>query len=362
MTSMNNLSKDSVTNALRTVQDPELHKDIVSLGMVKNVEVGDGRVRVHIELTTPACPMKDKIRQDVESAIGKLDGQAKVDIEWSAQVRAAPKVSHQLPGVKNIIAVGAGKGGVGKSTIAVLAAMGLAREGARTGLLDADIYGPSIPKMVGLEDQKPRVRDEKIVPIEALGVRVMSMGFMVEPEKAVIWRGPMIHGVIKQFLEQVDWGELDYLIIDLPPGTGDVPLTLAQTIPLTGAVVVCTPQDVALLDAVKALRMYQQLNVDILGIVENMSYFRAPDTGKEYDLFGRGGGKKAAERLNVPFLGEIPINIAIRVAGDGGTPAANFEKTDEATRESIMGFVRNLAGQVSMRNASQTSGLELKIT
>ncbi len=355
------LTNETVRSALRTVQDPELHKDLVTLNMVKHVEVADGVVRLGIELTTPACPMKDQIQKDIEKAILPL-GASDVQIEWSAQVRAAPKLAGQIPGVKNTIAIGAGKGGVGKSTIAVLAAVGLMREGAKVGLLDADIYGPSIPKMLGIEFEKPRVRNEKILPIETHGLRVMSMGFMVEPDRAVIWRGPMVHGVIKQFLEQVDWGELDYLIIDLPPGTGDVPLTLSQSIPMTGAVVVCTPQEVALLDAIKALRMYQQLNVDILGIVENMSYFRAPDTGKEYDLFGRGGARKAAERVGVTFLGEIPINISIRTSGDAGTPADCFEKTDEATRDAILAFVRRLAGQVSVKNLGQGQPLELRIT
>lgn len=355
------LTNDQVTTAMRGVEDPELGKDLVTLNMIKRVDVSGDRVKIGIELTTPACPMKDQIQKDVERELKKI-GASTVEIEWSAQVRATPNLSQRLPGVKNTIAVGAGKGGVGKSTIAVLAAVGLAREGAKVGLLDADIYGPSIPKMSGLEFEKPRVRGDKLVPLETAGIKIMSMGFMVEPEKAVIWRGPMVHGVIKQFLDQVDWGDLDYLIIDLPPGTGDVPLTLSQTIPLTGAVIVCTPQAVALLDAIKALRMYQQLNVSILGIVENMSYFRAPDTGKEYDLFGRGGAKQAAERLGVPFLGEIPINIAIRTSGDAGTPAEVFEKSDAATREAVTNFVRRLAGQVSIKAATQPAPLELKIT
>ncbi|RIK62819.1 MAG: hypothetical protein DCC65_16870 [Planctomycetota bacterium] len=355
------LTNEAVLSALRGVNDPELHKDLVSLNMVKYVEVADGVVNLGIELTTPACPLKDQIQKDIEKAILPL-GAREVRIEWSAQVRSARGPSGQLPGVKNTIAVGAGKGGVGKSTVAVVAALGLAREGAKVGLMDADVYGPSIPKMLGIEFEKPRVRGEKILPLDAHGLKVMSMGFMIEPERAVIWRGPMVHGVIRQFLEQVDWGELDYLVIDLPPGTGDVPLTLSQSIPLTGAVVVCTPQEVALLDAIKALRMYQQLNVDILGIVENMSYFRAPDTGKEYDLFGRGGAKKAAERVGVPFLGEIPINVAIRASGDAGTPADCFDKTDPATRDGIMSFVRRLAGQVSIKSLSAAPPLELKIT
>lgn len=356
------ITRERILEALRNVQEPELHKDLVTLNMIKNVAVNDGHVKLNIELTTPACPMKDQIKNDVEREVRKLAGVNQVEIEWSANVRQTPQSRMFLPGVKNAIAVGAGKGGVGKSTISVLTALGLQREGARVGLMDADVYGPSIPKMLGLEAEKPSVRGEKILPLEVFGLRVMSMGFMVEPEKAIVWRGPMVHGVVQQFLSQVDWGELDYLIIDLPPGTGDVPLTLAQSIPMTGALIVCTPQDVALLDAVKALRMYQQLNVHILGIVENMSYFRAPDTEQEYDLFGRGGAKRAAERLDIPFLGEVPINIGIRVSGDQGTPVANFEETDDATRDSIMSFVRNLAAQVSIKNSQQAPPLELKIT
>ncbi len=356
------VTEDLVMEALGRVQDPELGKDLVTLGMVKHVVVDGPRVRVGIELTTPACPLKEVIGRDIEREVKRLDGIRQVEIDWTAKVRSAAVSHPQLPGVKNIIAIGAGKGGVGKSTVAVLAAVGLHREGAKVGLLDADVYGPSIPKMLGVEGEQPHIHHERLIPITAHGLKVMSMGLLVDPDKAVIWRGPMVHGVVKQFLEQVDWGELDYLIIDLPPGTGDVPLTLSQSIPMTGSVVVCTPQEVALLDAVKALRMYEQLNVMPLGIVENMSYFVAPDTGHVYDLFGRGGARKAADRLGVPFLGELPINIGIRVSGDAGTPADLFERTDAGTREAIMTFVRNLAGQVSIRQSRAAPPLELKIT
>ncbi len=359
----NTLTKERIIDVLRTVQDPELHKDIVSLEMVKNVAVCDGHVRLNIELTTPACPLKDRIRGDVERAVRMLDGVQQVNIEFSARVRSGPMRQAQLPGVKNIVAVGAGKGGVGKSTISVLAAVGLARAGAKVGLLDADVYGPSIPKMLGVESAKPMVDPERklMIPIVAHDLKVMSIGFMLQPEQAVVWRGPMIHGTIKQFLDQVDWGELDYLIVDLPPGTGDVPLTLSQSIPMTGAVVVCTPQDVALLDAVRAARMYQQLNVDVLGIVENMSYFIAPDTGKEYDLFGKGGAERAAQRLNVPFLGAIPINVAIRVSGDRGHPAAVFDEDPQGVGRAVTSVVEALAGQISVKNLQQAPPLELNI-
>ncbi|MCK6482540.1 MAG: Mrp/NBP35 family ATP-binding protein [Phycisphaerae bacterium] len=358
---MPSVTKEQVLEALRRVNDPELHRDLVSLNMIKNVAVCDGLVRVHVELTTPACPLKDQIGKDVHREVGGVVGVKQVEIEWSSQVRAHAALQVHLPGVKNVIAIGAGKGGVGKSTIAVMVAYGLERMGARVGLLDADVYGPSIPKMVGLEGARPNVRGEKIVPIDADGVRVMSTGLLVNSEEALVLRGPMLAGILKQFLGQVDWGELDYLIVDLPPGTGDIPLTLAQSIPMTGAVVVCTPQQVALLDALKALRMYQKLNVPILGIVENMSYFIAPDTGREYDWFGRGGAAAAAEKVGVPFLGEIPINIAIRVSGDAGAPEDLFTRTDERSRAAVESFVRNVAGQVSIRNAQEPT-VELTIS
>lgn len=354
-------TKEQVFDALRQVNDPDLHKDLVTLNMIRNVAVCEGQVRVAVELTTPACPMKDRLREDVVAAVRRVKGVTGVEVEFSASVRANPMRQAALPGVKNILAVGAGKGGVGKSTLSVLAAVGLARAGAKVGLLDADVYGPSIPKMLGVEDAKPSVAGEKIVPIAVHGLRVMSIGFMIEPDRPVIWRGPMIHGTVKQFLEQVEWGELDYLVVDLPPGTGDVPLTLSQSIPLNGAVVVCTPQDVALLDAVRAARMYQQLNVDVLGVVENMSYFIAPDTGKEYDLFGKGGAEKAAARLKVPFLGSIPINVSIRLSGDRGNPGDVFERDAEGVGTAVRKVVENLAAQISVRNASRPAALELNI-
>lgn len=259
-----------------------------------------------------------------------------------------------LPGVKHVIAVGAGKGGVGKSTLSVMLAVGLVRRGFAVGLLDADVYGPSIPKMLGLEESKPTMTDENtIVPIVAHGLKVMSIGFLVDRDRPIIWRGPMIHGTIRQFLEQVAWAPLDYLIVDLPPGTGDVPLTLSQSIPMSGAVVVCTPQDVALLDAVRAAHMYQHLNVDVLGIVENMSYFIAPDTGMEYDLFGKGGAAKAAVKLGVPFLGSIPINVGIRLSGDQGTPSTLFDDPRHGVAESIMTVVDELIRQVNARGTAR---------
>ncbi len=358
---MTSPTKEQIFDVLRTVNDPELHKDLVTLNMIKNVAVCDGNVRVAVELTTPACPLKDQVRGDVEAAVRKLPGVTQVEVEFSAQVRGGPMRQAVLPNVKNIVAVGAGKGGVGKSTVAVLAAVGLSRAGAKVGLMDADVYGPSIPKLLGIENAKPTVAGNKIIPVVAHDLKVMSIGFMIEPDRAVVWRGPMIHGTIKQFLDQVEWGELDYMIVDLPPGTGDVPLTLSQSIPMTGAVVVCTPQDVALLDAVRAAKMYQQLNVDILGVVENMSDYVDPKTGQEFVMFGKGGAERAAAKLRVPFLGSIPLNAGIRISGDAGTPEDVFTKDPQGIGRAVTQVVENLAGQISIHNATKTPPPDLNI-
>jgi ATP-binding protein involved in chromosome partitioning len=312
-------------------------------------------------LTTPACPLKDRIQGDIRAALGRVPGVEQVDIEWSAQVRSSRSMASQLPGVKNVVAVGAGKGGVGKSTAAVLLAYGLHRTGASVGLMDADVYGPSIPTMTGVEGTRPAVRDNLIVPVDAGGVKIMSIGFMVERDKPLIWRGPMTHGVVKQFLEQVDWGELDYLIVDLPPGTGDVPLTLAQLIPMTGAVVVCTPQDVALIDARRAVRMYEQLNVPCIGIIENMSYYLCPKCGHRDELFDHGGARSAAADLGVPFLGEIPLNVAIRLHGDDGAPEKIFTDTQDFVAQAIQQVVANTAGQISVRAEEHAAAPTLSV-
>jgi ATP-binding protein involved in chromosome partitioning len=358
---MSTVTKEQVMERLRTVNDPELHKDLVTLNMIKNVAICDGLVKVHVELTTPACPLKDTIENDVKAAVQVLDGVGSVELEWSAQVRADKQTKVNLPGVKNVIAVGAGKGGVGKSTAAVMLAVGLQRDGAKVGLMDADVYGPSIPTMMGLDGGKPLVKGEKILPLEAGAIKIMSMGFMVEKDKAIIWRGPMVHGVIKQFLDQVDWGELDYLIVDLPPGTGDVPLTLAQSIPMTGSVVVCTPQDIALQDARRAILMYQQLNVPCIGIIENMSYYLCPKCGHRDEIFDHGGAQRAAEELQVPFLGGIPLNAKIRMNGDAGTPQNNFAETDPEIADAMQGVVRAMAGRISVKNMLETAQPTLTI-
>ncbi len=355
------VTKAQVMEQLRTVHDPELHKDLVTLNMIKNVAICEGLVKVHVELTTPACPLKDTIQKDVTAAVTRIEGVRQVELEWSAQVREHRQTQVKLPGVKNIIAVGAGKGGVGKSTAAVLLAVGLKRDGARVGLMDADVYGPSIPTMTGVAGRKPVVQDDKIQPIDLDGLKIMSIGFMVEKDNPIIWRGPMVHGVVKQFLEQVSWGEIDYLIVDLPPGTGDVPLTLAQSIPMTGAVVVCTPQDVALLDAVRAVRMYQKLQVPCIGIIENMSYYLCPHCGHRDEIFSHGGAEKAAADLNVPFLGGIPLNVQIRIHCDAGTPEAHFSGGDPEVAAAIQSVVRAMAGRISVKNMLQVAQPTLTI-
>jgi ATP-binding protein involved in chromosome partitioning len=347
------LTADHVRDALRTVMDPDLGRDLVTLGMVKEVRVDGGDVAITIELTTPACPMKDRIQADVEAAVRSKAGEVGASIEgieitFTADVRRPnQKVENNpLPGVRHVIAVGAGKGGVGKSTVSVTLAVGLARMGATVGLLDGDIYGPSAPTMLGLHDTAATANGNMLVPFEVHGIKAMTIGKLVEPEKALIWRGPMAHGAFKQLAVQTEWGELDYLIVDLPPGTGDVPLTLAQLLPLTGAVIVCTPQRVAQDDARRAVRMFQQLGVDVLGVVENMSYFIGDD-GKEYDIFGRGGAEVLAQSMNLPFLGAVPIHMELRENADAGTPLANWDANQTLARE-LDDLCRNLASQVSI--------------
>ena len=352
------LTTEQIHDALSTVQDPDLGKDLVTLKMVKEVGTDGDDVRIGIELTTPACPLKDKIRDDIVQAVRTAAASAgtavgAVEIDFTAHVRAAgePSPDNPLPNVKHVIAVGAGKGGVGKSTVAVNLAVGLARMGASVGLLDGDIYGPSLTTMMGLDAlPPPESKGNTLVPFEVHGVRSMTIGKLVPPDKALIWRGPMAHGAFKQLATQTDWGELDYLIVDLPPGTGDVPLTLTQLLPLTGAVVVCTPQKVAVDDARRAVRMFQQLGVTVLGIVENMSFFVADD-GTTYDLFGQGGAELFAQEMNLPFLGAIPIVPELRINCDAGTPLRNWQGSP-ALGETLDVIVRNVAQQVSIATMS----------
>lgn len=354
------LEREVVMNALRTVQDPEIFKDIVALNMVKEVRIDGTEVFVHVELTTPACPLREVIERDVEAALRKAGAQS-VKLQISAQTRGPAKPrSGALPQVKNVIAVGAGKGGVGKSTLALNLAVGLSRAGAAVGLMDGDIYGPSMPTMLGIRGLTPKVRGNKILPFAVHGIHAVTIGALVEQDKPLIWRGPMAHGAFKQLLlDNTEWPELDYLIVDLPPGTGDVPLTLCQLLPLTGAVVVATPQQVALDDAIRAVRMFQQLEAPILGLVENMSYFVAPD-GQEFDIFGRGGTEHAAAQLGLPYLGAIPMFTELRVNSDAGRPQANFESVP-LLRDSLEAVVRHLAGEVSKRNL-KGSGPDLKVS
>ena len=344
------LDREQVLTALRTVQDPELFKDIVTLNMVKNVAIDGATVNITVELTTPACPLKDVIRKDVEEALRRIGAKA-INLEFTANTRGPlqPR-SDLLPQVKNVIAVGAGKGGVGKSTIALNIAIGLQREGARVGLMDGDIYGPSMPTMLGIKGHAASVRGNKLIPFCVHGIHAVTIGALVEEDKPLIWRGPMAHGAFKQlFSDNTEWPDLDYLVVDLPPGTGDVPLTLCQLLPLTGAVVVATPQQVALDDAIRAIRMFQQLGCPILGMVENMSYFIDPATGAEFDVFGRGGAEKAAQHLNLPFLGAIPMYPELRVNCDSGQPHKNFEGNPKL-KAALEHMVKTLAGQISLRN------------
>ena len=353
------ITQEGILNALKRVNDPDLHKDLVTLKMIDNIQVNENKISVDVILTTPACPLKDKIQQDCENAIKEDFPEAKeITIKMTSKVASHVNEVKDaiLPGVKNTIAIASGKGGVGKSTIAVNLAVALAKDGAKVGLIDADIYGPSIPLMMGIKE-KPRVYQDKetmkMLPLENFGIKLMSIGFLIDDNAPVIWRGPMASGAVKQFLSDVAWGELDYLIFDMPPGTGDIQLTLAQTIPLTGAVIVTTPQEVSLIDARKGLKMFHRVNVPVLGIIENMSYFIAPDTGIKYDIFGNGGGENLSVELEAPFLGGIPIDPRVRIGGDKGIPIV-FDIPDSEHAKIIYSIARNLAAQISIRNSNAT--------
>jgi ATP-binding protein involved in chromosome partitioning len=347
-------TEEDVFAALRNVIDPDLKKDVVTLGMIKDLRIESGIVTFTFELTTPACPIKDQFEREVRAAAESVAGPGNVKVNMTARVsQKAGGSGSVLPGVKNTIAVASGKGGVGKSTVAANLAVALAMDGARVGLLDADIYGPSAPIMFGLVGQQPMMRKvgEKAImePLEADGVKIMSIGFLVEPDTAVVWRGPMASGALKQFMSECDWGELDYLIFDMPPGTGDIQLTLVQSIPLTGALIVTTPQDVALADARKGVRMFEKVHVPVLGVVENMSYFECKSCGTREEIFSHGGGVKAAEDFHVPFLGELPLQTSVRVGGDTGRPIVAYEPSTAAS-QSFRKIARELAAQVSIRN------------
>ncbi|MBW7888114.1 MAG: iron-sulfur cluster carrier protein ApbC [Bacteroidetes bacterium] len=360
---MNALTPENVLDALRAVRDPDLHKDIVTLNFVKDLNIEGKDVSFTIVLTTPSCPVKDQFKQQAEEVIRKSIGDVgKIDITMTSNVstRAAIAKAPILKNVKNTIAVASGKGGVGKSTVSVNLAVALAKDGAKVGLIDCDIYGPSIPIMFNI-NEKPRMHNQKLLPLEKYGVKVMSIGFLVDPKQAVIWRGPMASGAVKQFLSDVDWGELDYLVFDLPPGTGDIQLTLVQQIPLTGSVIVTTPQEISLADARKGLAMFNKVNVPILGIIENMSYFICSHCGERENIFDTGGGSRAAAEMNVPFLGEIPIDTKFRVGGDIGRPLVESEP-DGKHAMIIRDIARKLAAQISISNLGETTSAPIEIS
>ena len=339
---------DQVLSSLKKVVDPELHKDIVSMGMIKDLSINDGKVDFTLELTTPACPFNSEIESDVRAAMTSL-GVTDLNMRVTARVMEGRSISMDelLPGVKNIIAVASGKGGVGKTTVSVNLALALANTGAKVGLLDADVYGPSVPLMLGLK-ASPEVVNNKIQPPEVGGVKVISMGFFYEQsQQAGIYRGPIVSGIVKQFLTDVSWGELDYLIIDLPPGTGDAPLTIAQTIPITGILIITTPQDVAMNVAVKAIGMFNKLNVPIVGVVENMSYLQCPHCNEQIYLFGKGGGKKISEEFGIPFIGEVPLHPGITESSDVGRPTVVSEP-ESVQAQSFTKVAKLIAGRISI--------------
>jgi ATP-binding protein involved in chromosome partitioning len=351
-----------VLEALKVVQDPDLHRDIVALGFVKDLKVDDSRVSFTIELTTPACPVKDQMRDQARAAVMQVPGVAAVDVQMSARVRDAGGVDgtrSPIAGVKNVIAIGAGKGGVGKTTVAVNLAIALAKCGGRVGLIDADIYGPNVPIMLGVKTQLT-TDGEKIVPAEKFGLQLISMGFLTTDDAPIIWRGPMLHGALQQFFREVRWRDLDYMVVDLPPGTGDVALSLSQTIPVAGSVVVTTPQQVSLADSRRAVAMYKKLNIPPLGLIENMSHFVCPECQHEADIFGHGGGEKMAEELGIPFLGRIPIYQPIREGSDAGVPLMISEPDSPASR-AFMAAAERMAAQISLASYNRSTTIPLTV-
>jgi ATP-binding protein involved in chromosome partitioning len=347
-------TESAVLDALRAVRDPDLHKDIVTLGFVKGLRIDGGRVGFTIELTTPACPVKDQLREQARAVVAALPGVSGVDVEMTASVRpaASPEAGRApVEGVRNIIAVGAGKGGVGKTTVAVNLAVALAGRGSRVALIDGDMYGPNIPIMLGLRTRL-ETDGEKIIPAERYGIQVVSMAFLTEDDSPVIWRGPMLHGAIQQFFRGVRWKEIDYLIVDMPPGTGDVALSLSQTVPVAGAVLVTTPQSVSVADTRRAVQMYRKLNIPTLGLVENMSHFVCSGCGREADIFGRGGGEALATELMVPFLGHVPLYEPVRRGGDSGVPIVQSEP-DSAPARALAAAAERVAQQVSIASFSK---------
>ena len=351
----NPVSPTDILEALRPIQDPDFRKSIVDLGFIKNLRVDGANVAFEIELTTPACPIKAEFEREARERVSAIPGISKVDVTMTANTRKTAPTNTSaediLPDVKNTIAVASGKGGVGKSTTALNLALSLQASGAAVGIMDADVYGPSLPLLTGVSG-KPDAQDKRIMPLEKFGLKLMSMGFFVDDNSPVIWRGPMVHGLIRQFLTDVIWGELDYLVIDLPPGTGDAALTLTQQAPLSGAVIVTTANDLSLIDARKGLQMFNKVNVPVLGVIENMSYFIPPDLpDRKYHIFGQGGGQKIADELGVDFLGEVPIDPRIVEGGDKGEPIVNAEPDSAAAQ-----VFKKLAGTVARKLAVNASG------
>ncbi|HEX6510773.1 MAG TPA: Mrp/NBP35 family ATP-binding protein [Chloroflexota bacterium] len=360
---MAELNQEQILQALRQVQDPDLRRDVVSLNMIKDLAIDGGNVSFRMVLTTPACPMKTQMEAAARDAVAALPGVSQVNVRMDSEVPKGFQLAgkQSVPGVKNVIASSSGKGGVGKSTVAVNTALALSEAGARVGIVDCDVFGPNVPMMMGVFGLPPSSGD-KIKPALSYGVEVMSIGFLVPEEKPIIWRGPMVSGLIRQFLYDVQWGDLDYLIVDLPPGTGDAQLTLAQLVPMTGAMVTVTPQPVATHDAVKGMLMFKQLEVPILGIIENMSYFVCPcGCNHRTDVFGHGGARKMAEEHEVRFLGEVPLDPGIRTGGDAGKPVMIAEPTSHIA-EAFRNIASQVASQVSIENAKRASTNLVQIT
>jgi len=360
------MTEVEIKEALGNVIDPDLGKDLITLNMIEDIKIEGKKVSFTVNLTTPACPMKEEIKRACINAIKHLvDQEAEVEPLMSSKVQQSKQMEKDetdtLAGVKNIIAVASGKGGVGKSTVAVNIAVALAKTGAKVGIVDTDIYGPSIPTMFNIHERPNINTRRKLVPLEKYGVKLLSMGLLVDQDQAVVWRGPMVSSAVKQFLQEADWGELDYLIMDLPPGTGDIQLTIVQTVPLTGAVIVSTPQDVALDDARKGVAMFQKVNVPVLGIIENMAYFSPPDMpDKRYHIFGKDGARNLATKLDVPFLGEIPLEQSMREGGDSGVPVASEDELS-ISGLAISDVANKVAQQISIRNANQSPTEKIEI-
>ena len=346
---MSQLTEEAVLESLKQIIDPDLRKDIVTLGFVRDLKIAGGDVSFRIVLTTPACPVKEEMEGMAREFVQVLPGVANVNVTMDAEVPQGRGIANNvaIPGVKNIIAVSSGKGGVGKSTVAVNLAVALGLDGAKVGLMDADVYGPNVPMMLGAAGVQPQVFNNQLIPAETHGIRMISMALLVPPDKPMILRGPMLHGVVRQFLSDVNWGELDYLIVDMPPGTGDVQLSLAQLVPVQGAVVVTTPQEVSISDVRRAVKMFEQVNVPVLGVIENMSYFVAPDTGNRYNIFGQGGGRKLAEEYSLNFLGQVPLGMEVREGGDTGVPVV-IAAPDSPQAGAFRKVAEEVARQVSI--------------